>query len=46
MNHRLLFYYDDENEIDEAIIAMQRRPRIFNERVNYLEIWNCTTMIL
>lgn len=29
MNHRILFDYDDDNEIDEAVIAMQRQQRFF-----------------
>lgn len=40
MNHRLLFDFDNEDEIDEAIIVMQRRPRIFYKRVNYLEFYD------
>lgn len=38
MNRRLLF--NDDNEIDEVVIAMQRRSRIFYERVNYLELYD------
>lgn len=36
----ILFDYDDENEVDEALIAMQRRPRIIYERKNYLELYD------
>lgn len=40
MYRRILF--DDENESDDdvVIIGMQRRPRIFYERVNYLELYD------
>ena len=37
MYRRLLFDDDDD---DEEIIAMQRRPRIFYERVNYCELYD------
>ncbi|KAL4083616.1 hypothetical protein QTP88_028932 [Uroleucon formosanum] len=36
--YKILF--DDENAIDDEVIAMQRRPKIFYERVNYLELYN------
>ena len=38
MYHRVLF--DDDNENDDEVIAMQRRPKIFYERVNYLELYD------
>jgi len=37
MYRRLLFDDDDD---DEEIIAMQRRPRIFYERVYYCELYD------
>ncbi|CAI6345284.1 unnamed protein product [Macrosiphum euphorbiae] len=40
MNHRILFDYYEDDEIDEAVIALQQRPRIFYERVNYLELYD------
>lgn len=40
MNHRILFDYDDDNEIDEAAIVMQRRRRFFYERIKYLELYD------
>jgi len=39
MNHRILFDYYEDDEIDEAVIALQQCPRIFYERVNYLELY-------
>ena len=38
MYRRILF--DDENAIDDEIIAMQQRPKIFYARVNYLELYD------
>lgn len=40
MNQRILFDYDAENEVDEAIVAIERRPRVFYERINYLELYD------
>ncbi|KAF0697940.1 Uncharacterized protein FWK35_00036912 [Aphis craccivora] len=40
MNDRILFDYYKDDEIDEAVIALQRRPRNFYERVNYLELYD------
>lgn len=40
MNRRILFNFDDEDEIDDVVIAMQRRPRIIYERINYLELYD------
>jgi len=40
MNHRILFDYYEDDEIDEAVIALQQRPRIFYERVNFLELYD------
>lgn len=38
MYRRILF--DEDNANDDEVIAMQRRPRIFYERVNYLELYD------
>jgi len=38
MYRRVLF--DDDNENDDEVIAMQRRPKIFYERVNYHELYD------
>lgn len=38
MYRRILF--DDENANDDEVIAMQRRPKIFYKRVNYLELYD------
>lgn len=38
MYRRVVFDDDDEN--DDEVIAMQRRPKIFYERVNYLELYD------
>lgn len=35
MDHRILFDYDDEKEIDEAVVAMQGQPRNFYVRISY-----------
>lgn len=32
--------FDDDNANDDEIIAMQRRPKIFYERINYLEFYD------
>lgn len=39
-DHRILFNNDENYELDEVVIAMQRRPRIFYERINYLEFYD------
>jgi hypothetical protein len=36
MNHRILFDYYEDDKINEAVIVLQRRPRIFYVRINYL----------
>jgi len=38
MYRRILF--DDDNVNDDEVIAMQRRPKVFYERVNYLELYD------
>lgn len=38
MYRRVLF--DDDYENDDEVIAMQRRPIIFYERVNFLELFD------
>lgn len=38
MYRRILF--DHENANDDEVIALQRRPKIFYERVNYLEMYD------
>jgi len=38
MYRRILF--DEDNANDDEVIAMQRQPRIFYERVNYLELYD------
>lgn len=38
MYHRIIF--DDDNVYDDEVIGMQRRPKIFYERVNYLELYD------
>lgn len=37
MYRRIIYANEDD---DEQIIAMQRRPRIFYERINYSELYD------
>lgn len=39
MYRRIIFDNEDDMD-DEEIIAMQRRPRIFYERVNFIELYD------
>lgn len=41
MDHRIFFDYDDE-----TIIAMQRKPRFFYERIYYLGLYDNKIILL
>lgn len=38
MYHNILF--NDEDELDNTIFALQQKPRLFYERINYLELYD------
>jgi len=38
MYRRIL--YDDDSKNDDEVIGMQLRPRIFYDRINYLELYD------